>query len=123
LESNASPAGSLQRFARARTVRAFTLTEPDSAVAIVCSSRIGGQNGSCWFVVVVGDSHPHPAAHVGGGLASLKWKARRIAGPSIFSASPRDMQSQEALVPRHERMFAVRDAGNRSPQRQSSLHS
>ena len=32
---------------------------------------LGRRNGSCWFIVVVGNSYPHSTAHVGSGLAAL----------------------------------------------------
>jgi hypothetical protein len=42
------------------------------APVVVDASKPGGQNGSRWLVVVARHSHPHPAAHVGTGLAALE---------------------------------------------------
>src|SRR5215213_5746822 len=46
--------------------------EHGPAPVVVDASKPGGQNGSCWLVVVAGRSHPHPAADVGPGLAALE---------------------------------------------------
>ena len=46
--------------------------EHGPARVVVDASKPGGQNGSCWLVVVARRSHPHPAADVGTGLAALE---------------------------------------------------
>lgn len=46
--------------------------EHGPAPVVVDASKPGGQNGSRWLVVVARRSHPHPAAHVGTGLAALE---------------------------------------------------
>jgi hypothetical protein len=45
---------------------------------VVDASKPGGQNGSRWLVMVARRSHPHPAAHVGLGLAALESNAPDI---------------------------------------------
>lgn len=52
--------------------------EHGPAPVVVDASKPGGQNGSCWLVVVARRSHPHPAAHVGTGLAALESRAPDI---------------------------------------------
>jgi hypothetical protein len=45
---------------------------------VVDASKPGGQNGARWLVMVARRSHPHPAAHVGLGLAALESNAPDI---------------------------------------------
>jgi hypothetical protein len=52
--------------------------EHGPAPGVVDASEPGGQNGSRWLVVVARRSHPHPAAHVGTGLAALEAHAPDI---------------------------------------------